>query len=149
MIFREATLADIPQIQRVRNAVTENTLSDPNLVTDADCALFLCVRGKGWVCEIADEIVGFAIADLQENNIWALFIAPAYAQRGIGKKLHQIMLDWYFAQQKEAVWLSTSPHTRAEIFYRKQGWREAGVYGKGEIRFEMTRQAWEEMRTTR
>jgi hypothetical protein len=35
MTFREARLEDIPQIQIVRNAVKENTLSDPNLVTEA------------------------------------------------------------------------------------------------------------------
>ena len=36
MIFREATIADIPSIQVVRNAVKENMLSDPALVPDSD-----------------------------------------------------------------------------------------------------------------
>lgn len=36
MIFREATIQDIKQIQLVRNSVKENTLSDPNLVPDRD-----------------------------------------------------------------------------------------------------------------
>jgi hypothetical protein len=40
------------------------------------------------------------------------------------------------------VWLSTSPGTRAEEFYRKAGWRENGIYGKREIKFEMTKQEW-------
>ena len=52
MIFREATIDDIKQIQVVRNSVKENTLSNPNLVTDKDCEEFLSIRGKGWVCEI-------------------------------------------------------------------------------------------------
>ena len=38
MHFREAGLNDIAQIQVVRHAVKENILSDPALVTDADCA---------------------------------------------------------------------------------------------------------------
>ncbi len=71
MTIRTATLHDIPQIQVVRNAVTENTLSDPGLVTDQDCAEFITERGKGWVCEIDHQIVGFAIVDLRENNITA------------------------------------------------------------------------------
>ena len=29
MLFREAQISDIPQLQVVRNAVLENTLSDP------------------------------------------------------------------------------------------------------------------------
>ena len=70
MIFREAKIEDIKQIQIVRNAVTENTLSDPKLVTDEDCKAFLTVRGKGWVCEMDSDIVGFSIVDLQNNNIW-------------------------------------------------------------------------------
>lgn len=37
MIIREANVKDIKQIQVVRNSVKENALSDPNLVTDADC----------------------------------------------------------------------------------------------------------------
>jgi hypothetical protein len=40
-------------------------------------------RGKGWVCEIDEKIVGFSIADLIGNNIWALFVMPGYDKRGI------------------------------------------------------------------
>ncbi len=47
MIIREANTDDIKQIQIVRNSVTENTLSNPDLVTDEDCKEFIIVRGKG------------------------------------------------------------------------------------------------------
>jgi GNAT superfamily N-acetyltransferase len=143
MIYREATIADIAQIQVVRNAVKENMLSDPSYVTDADCLEFLTVRGKGWVCAIDEKIVGFAIADLVEHNIWALFVDPAKDKKGIGKELHRLMLDWYFTQTDHAVWLGTAPNTRAELFYSKQGWRNVGVVNKGEVKFEMTKEEWE------
>ncbi|MDZ7615106.1 MAG: hypothetical protein U5K51_16490 [Flavobacteriaceae bacterium] len=61
MKIREAVLNDIEQIQKVRNSVTENTLSNPGSITDQDCAEYLTKRGKGWVCEMGNEIVGFAI----------------------------------------------------------------------------------------
>lgn len=141
-IIREATVDDIPQIQVVRNSVTENTLSDPNLVSDKDCEEFLTKRGKGWVCEIGHKIVGFSIADLQENNIWALFIKPEFEKQGIGKILHDTMLDWYFEQTRKTVWLGTTPGTRADMFYRKTGWKEIGTHGKDEIKFEMTFTDW-------
>lgn len=141
LIIREARLEDIPQIQSVRNSVKENTLSDPGLVTDADCEEFLFKRGKGWVAEMESQIVGFSIADLKENNIWALFLHPDFENLGIGRKLHDIMLDWYFEQTPETVWLGTSPNTRAETFYRKSGWKETGMHGK-EIKFEMTYNNW-------
>lgn len=137
MIYREAKPKDISQIQIVRNSVIENTLLDPNSVSDQDCLDFITERGKGWVCEIDDEIVGFAIADLINNNIWALFIKPKYERKGIGKNLQEIMLNWYFDQGKEYVWLGTSPNTRAERFYRRSGWIENGSNGLNEIRFEM------------
>ena len=142
MIFREALIADISQIQYVRHAVKENRLSDPSLVPDADVEEYITNRGRGWVCEIEDHIVGFAIADLIENNIWALFVHPDFEARGIGKKLHRIMMDWYFVQTHEKVWLGTEPNSRAEQFYRMQGWKEAGIHGKGEIKFEMDRDTW-------
>ncbi|WP_268847661.1 GNAT family N-acetyltransferase [Flavobacterium aestivum] len=142
MTIREAKIEDIKQIQIVRNSVLENTLSNPNLVTDEDCREFLTIRGKGWVCEIDNEIVGFSIVDLKDNNIWALFMKPEFEKKGIGKQLHDIMLDWYFEQTKDNVWLGTSPMTRAEIFYRKAGWTEIGTHGKNEIKFEMTYKDW-------
>ena len=142
MTFREARNEDIAQIQLVRNAVTENMLSDPSLVTDADCADFINRRGKGWVCEQDNRILGFAIADLEDHNIWALFVRPGFDKKGIGKELHRIMLDWYFSQTNETVWLGTAPNTRAEKFYRDAGWKEVGLHGKGEIKFELTAEEW-------
>jgi GNAT superfamily N-acetyltransferase len=145
LIFREATISDIPQLQRVRNSVKENMLSDPALVPDHDVQEYIINRGKGWVAEKDGIIVGFAIADLKEHNIWALFMHPDHEAKGTGKKLHNLMLDWYFTQTKETVWLGTAPGTRAERFYRLQGWREAGTHGKGEIKFEMDHSRWMEL----
>lgn len=142
MIFREAHISDIEQIQVVRNAVKENNLSNPAFVPDSDVEDFILNRGKGWVCIIDDVVVGFSIADLVDHNIWALFVHPDFEAKGIGKKLHDLMLDWYFDQTNETVWLGTSPNTRAELFYRKQGWKEMGLHGKNEIKFEMKKDDW-------
>ena len=142
MVFREAEIRDIAQIQFVRNAVKENMLSDPALVPDKDVEEYMTNRGKGWVCEIDNTVVGFAIADLVDNNVWALFIHPDFEAKGIGKKLHQLMMDWYFVQTKETIWLGTDPNSRASQFYRMQGWTEVGLHGKMEIKFEMTYSTW-------
>ncbi len=93
MIIREAKIEDIKQIQTVRNSVTENTLSNPDLVTDEDCEEFITKRGKGWVCEVDEQIVGFAVADLIGNNRWALFLDPKFEKRGTRQLLHKTMLD--------------------------------------------------------
>ena len=149
MKFRFANIGDIPRMELIRNSVFENKLSDPSRVTGKDYEEFITKRGKGWVCEINNEIVGFAIADLKEDNIWALFIFPGFEHRGIGIALHRLMLDWYFSTGKKKVWLGTGSETRAEKFYRKAGWTEAGVQPNGEINFEMTKDDWEEISSGR
>ena len=120
MHFREAKIEDIPQMQIVRNAVKENQLSDSALIKDADYDEYLLVSGKGWVCEVENRIVGFAIADLQKNNIWALFILPDFAEKGIGKKLQILMLNWYFKQTQQTVWLGTSPIPGLKFFIQSK-----------------------------
>lgn len=140
--YRQAEVSDIPALQVVRHAVKENVLSNPLLIKNEDYIPFLTTRGKGWVCELNHEIVGFAIADLQEENIWALFILPEAEGKGIGKELQKLMLNWYFDTGKEYVWLGTSPNTRAEKFYSKTGWTPNGRHGE-EVKFEMTKAQWQ------
>ncbi len=142
IIFREALEGDIPQMQVLRHAVKENILSDPGLVTDNDCLEYITVRGKGWVSESNGRLTGFAIVDLQDHNIWALFVHPDFENQGIGRRLHHLMLDWYFKQTTRPVWLGTAPNTRAEGFYAKMGWTRKGLHGTREIKFEMTRDEW-------
>ncbi len=142
MIIREAKIEDIKQIQAVRNAVTENILSDASLVSDKDCELFIAQRGKGWVSEIDNTIVGFAIVDVIDHNVWALFLHPNFEKRGIGRLLHSTMLHWYFSQSKLTLWLSTEADTRAQKFYLSAGWVQVGTYGTNEIKFEMTYNTW-------
>jgi ribosomal protein S18 acetylase RimI-like enzyme len=145
MIIREAVTADIPQIQIVRNLVKENPLPDPSLVTDADCKDYLTNRGKGWVCEIENKIVGFSIISVKDNNVWALFIQPGYERQGIGRLLHDKMMNWYFTQTNEIVWLGTAPGTRAEKFYEAAGWTRTGIRPNGEVRFEMNQSQWKSL----
>ena len=142
MEFREATIVDIPQMQYVRNAVKENALSNPAVVPDKDVEDYIVHRGRGWVCEIDDKVVGFAIVSIDDHNVWALFVQPEFEKRGIGKRLHDDMMGWYFSQTQDKIWLSTAPKTRAEEFYRKAGWVQAGVTKSGEIKFEMTLDQW-------
>lgn len=142
MQYREAKVADIEQLTAVRLSVTENPLPHPHLITYNGYEEYLMQRGKGWVCVAGSAIVGFAVVDLKANNIWALFVRPEWESRGIGTALQQLMLHWYFAQTKKPVWLGTAPHSRAETFYRKSGWRETGLRPNGEIRFEMTYGDW-------
>lgn len=142
MYYRTAVPEDIPRLTEVRLAVRENVLRNPALVTETHYLDYLTRRGRGWVAEENGRIVGFAIVDRQEHSVWALFVHPDFAGRGIGKQLHERMLTWYFKQTPKPLWLSTAPGTRAEEFYRRQGWQETGRTDSGEVRFEMTTAVW-------
>jgi GNAT superfamily N-acetyltransferase len=135
---REATPADIGVMHTIRCSVKENILSDPAKITEADYRAYITERGKGWVAETDGEVWGFAIADLDDRNVWALFVHPVHEKKGVGKSLHEMMLHWYFSQTHDTLWLSTSPGTRAETFYRAKGWKEAGTFNDDETRFEMS-----------
>ena len=143
--IREAQEADISQMMKVRLEVNENQLSDPSWVTYEDCHEYIHNRGKGWVAETDDRIVGFAIADLKDDNVWALFMHPDFEKKGIGKKLHHKMLDWYFNQGKKKIWLSTDPNSRANEFYERQGWIPTEILESGEQKFEMSRDGWNDI----
>jgi GNAT superfamily N-acetyltransferase len=143
MKFAEASAEHVPAMHKVRMAVRENALSNPNLVTEKDYAEMLENGGKGWVCFEEDALVGFAIVDLPKRNIWALFVLPGFENQGVGRRLQELMLDWSFAQKDvESLWLSTAPGTRAERFYQKTGWQKTGFTASGEIRFELSRDNW-------
>lgn len=139
MFYREATLNDIQQMHVIRLAVKENILGNPLAVTEADYVDFIHTKGKGWVCELDGKVLGFAIVDLTEHNVWALFVDPDHEKKGIGTKLLTIMLDWYFENHDEKLWLGTAPDSKAEKLYRKTGWKERGREKNGDIRFELNR----------
>lgn len=142
MIFRIAELSDIQQMQVVRHLVKENTLSNPALVPDKDVAYYISEKGKGWVCEVDGRVVGFSIIDLRDKSVWALFVDPEFAEMGIGKELHRLMIEWYFGQTRDKVVLGTAPNTRAARFYQLQGWRRVGSYPNGDVKFELNYEDW-------
>ena len=139
--IRTASEADIPEMHRIRMSVAENRLSEPGRVQPDDYRVMLRDRGRGWVAEIDGRVVGFAVVDRSRANIWALFVAGAFERRGIGRALHDRMMDWLFATGAERAWLTTETGTRAERFYRAASWRHVGTEN-GEARYELSRQAY-------
>lgn len=136
-MLRQALAADVPAMHRVRMSVRENRLVS-TVITEEDTRRAIEHTGRGWVALSGGEIVGFAIGNATNGNIWALFIDPEHERRGHGRQLHDEMVAWLQSQGVKQLWLTTDPGTRAEGFYEKAGWTRAGVTEKGEIRFERT-----------
>jgi GNAT superfamily N-acetyltransferase len=121
-------------MRRIRMAVRENRLTSGR-ITAQDYMRVLDL-GCGWVAEDNGQIVGFAIANAANGNVWALFVDPAYEGQGHGRQLHDAMIDWMRSQPVERWWLTTEAGTRAERFYERAGWMRVGITDRGEVRFE-------------
>ncbi len=105
----KATTEDIPALHTIRMAVRENVLRNPGLVTTADYIRYLTTDGKGWLFEENGEIKGFAIVNTRAHEVWALFVHPDVEGRGIGRRLHDAMLEWYFEYFEETLRLVQRP----------------------------------------
>jgi GNAT superfamily N-acetyltransferase len=144
MTLRLATLDDTAELWRVRYAVTENTLT-PGRIADTELHAYLQDYGRGWVIELAPgRIAGFAIGDARDGNIWAMFVDPALHGQGHGRVLHDVMVNWLFAQGLKRLNLGTAPNSRAEAFYRRAGWQstDEGLDAHGDKRFELRIEDW-------
>ena len=135
-VLRQAVAGDIAGIQRVRRAVRENRLVS-TVIRDEDVLEAIERTGRGWVVEAGGEIVGFAIGNATNGNIWALFVDPAHERRGYGRRLHDTMTQWLRSRGLGQLWLTTEPGTRAQKFYESAGWRFAGTTPRGEARYEL------------
>src|SRR5689334_16889129 len=88
ILIREARRDDMPGISHVRTSVTENLLTVEQLaargITNESVAASFEKDSKGWVAVDRDRIVAFSIADRATGSIFALFVLPDYAGRGLG-----------------------------------------------------------------
>lgn len=132
--MRRATRADLPRIDAIRHGVRENRLSRPDAISP-DLVLWFIDQPGIWVWEEVGDILGFSAGDTRDGSVWALFVDPAHEGRGIGRAL----LDQACSTLREAGFgrmrLTTEPGTRAEHFYRANGWRSVGTKGR-ELVFE-------------
>ena len=133
--IRPATADDISAMHRVRMAVRENRLSRNTRVTEDSYRQYI-EAGSAWVAGTAAGIVGFAALDVPARNVWALFVDPVAEGSGIGRALHDAMLDWARNQGLERLSLSTEDGSRAMRFYSRAGWTCARVTADREVHFE-------------
>lgn len=144
--IRPATTTDVPAMHDLRIRVRENRLSTPDQVSQA--AYLSHVKASSiWVAEANIGVVGFAAPDGAARRVWALFVDPDVEQNGIGRALHQRMLEWAREQGFERLSLGTEAGTRAAQFYGRAGWKQAGVTPDGELAFTLVLSSWRPLAT--
>ena len=137
-LIRQALVADIAAMHRVRMSVLENRLVSRRL-SEQDYAVEIEVTGRGWIVESEENIVAFAVGNAATGGIWALFVEPSHEGKGYGRQLHDVMVEWLWEQGHDRLWLTTGPGTRAARFYEAAGWQQTEVTADGELRFELQR----------
>ena len=123
IVYRQACDKDIEDMHRVRKAVLENRLTS-NKIRVEHYVPYLEELGRSWVAlDDAGEVLGFASGNKVNGNIWALFVHPEAEGKGIGKRLHDMMIAWLFSTGLLELNLSTGANTRAQQFYERAGWK--------------------------
>jgi GNAT superfamily N-acetyltransferase len=132
----KATTADISRLAEIRAAVRENILSDPNSVTTTDIQWFID-NSTIWTWVEDGKIYGFSAGDPRDGTIFALFVDPNWEGRGIGQALLSLACATLRQAGHKRITLGTGPGTRAEQFYRRNGWASVGNKANGEILFRL------------
>jgi len=134
-MIRKATAADRPRITEVRMAVRENRLGEASRARVDDVADWIFDNGTFWVWEERGAVQGFAVADPRDGTIFGLFVHPDHEGRGIARALLPLACEDLRAAGFAAATLTTGVGTRAERFYRENGWAETGRQEDGQIIF--------------
>ena len=135
MVFqlRLALVQDIPTMHAIRTSVRENVLSEGSTFGHDDYLPFLGANGEAWVGEIDGQMAGFAAIDRNNSSIWALFVSREFESLGVGKALLNHLIGRAQQFEMTELHLTTTPRTRAEQFYIRQGWQFVGGAPNDEV----------------
>ncbi|CAN7422192.1 GNAT family N-acetyltransferase [Acidovorax sp. Leaf78] len=140
--IRPAAVTDVSAMFKVRASVGENTMTPAELsaigITPEAIAFAVESAQCAWVATVDEEVVGFAMVDLDSACLFALFVLPEYEGRGIGTSLTKTCELALFEQHSTA-WLETANGSRAAQLYRHLGWGNESEIGGGDIRLEKQR----------
>lgn len=131
MTLREITVEDLPTLFEVRIATWHNPDGAEELerlgITPASVASMIETGShRGWLAEVDRQIVGFAMGDRTNGEMWVIAVLAEYEGRGIGKALLAAVEFWLATNGWDEVWLTTDTDEtlRAVGFYRHLGWRD-------------------------
>jgi anthranilate synthase component 2 len=129
--IRKARPEDVPRLVQIRAAVVENRLTSPRSVEEADYIRRIAAGGC-WVWEERSTILGFSAIDVETSSLWALFVEPRAAGRGIGRALLASAVTHARSQGLEKIWLATSEDTGPSMSTGR-GWQRAGRDAAGDL----------------
>lgn len=142
--IRLATPADVEVLFDIRTSVVQNHLSREQLaalgITAATLADAMRHAPCCWIAQVHGAPAGFAMVDVDDGEVFALFIRPTFEGRGLGQALLDSAEACLF-QTHEVIGLTTDGGAaiRANGFYIHQGWTLVGAVDERDVRYEKRR----------
>jgi GNAT superfamily N-acetyltransferase len=141
MNIRLATVEDVETLFEIRCSVVENHMSreelaEMGITPEAVREMVLSGDYVVPVVEVDGRGVGFAMGEVPEGFVFAVFVRPAHEGQGVGRALLRVVEEEFARRGVSEAWLATGAEEslRARGFYRHQGWTDAGVLEDGQMR---------------
>lgn len=143
-VVRVATVGDIEALFEIRTSVVQNHLSREQMtelgiipqvladsINEAPCA---------WIAEVQGKPAAFSMVDLAEGEVFAMFVLPAYENRGLGRLLMAVAEQALFEHHEE-IFLITDGRgdVRANGFYQRLGWSVIDDVDGDDVRYQKRR----------
>ena len=128
--YREIEESDMEAIFDVRIATWHNPNGHQELtqfgITPASVRERMQTSLKGWLCDDGQKVIGFAMGDQQNGEMWVIAVLQEFENQGIGRELLTRVENWLFSCGWNEIWLTTDPDEdfRAVGFYRRLGWTD-------------------------
>lgn len=144
VLIRAATADDVDTLCAIRTSVVQNHLSleqmaergiTPPVLVDA-----LRQAPCAWIAEVDGQAAGFSMVDLDEGEVFAMFVLPTHENLGLGRQLMAVAEAALF-ERHDRLHLVTDgrDEIRANGFYQRLGWSNVGQVDGDDVRYEKSR----------
>jgi GNAT superfamily N-acetyltransferase len=139
-----ATVEDVESLFEIRTSVAQNHLSREQMDALGITAQVLNSAIKEgpcvWIAEVDERPVAFSMIDRDEGEVFAMFVRPAYENRGLGRLLMAAAEAELF-RAHERIFLVTDgrQEIRANGFYQRLGWTVVDRVDARDVRYEKRR----------
>lgn len=142
--IRQATPQDIDTLFAIRTSVVQNHLSREQMtelgITPDGLADSIRESPCVWIAEVNGEPAGFSMVDLDSGEVFAMFVRPAYENRGLGRQLMAAAEAALF-ERHDTLFLVTDgrDEIRANGFYQRLGWSVVDQVDGDDVRYQKSR----------
>ena len=142
--LRMATVDDVESLFEIRTSVVQNHLSREQMdALGITPQVLRSAINEGpciWIAEVDRQPVAFSMIDRAEGEVFAMFVRPAYENRGLGRLLMAAAEAELFKAHERIVLVTDGrQEIRANGFYQRLGWSVFERVDAQDVRYEKRR----------